>query len=100
VFEAFFKVANALPLNVKCMFEGEEEVSSPSLDGFIREHKDMLKADVVISADGAMWRATEPSLNVSSRGLCGLEILLTGPGKDLHSGRHGGSLANPLHAMA
>lgn len=100
VFEAFFAVAGALPLNVKCLFEGEEEVESPSLDGFIREHRDLLAADAVISADGAMWRATEPSLNVASRGLAGLEITLTGPGKDLHSGRHGGSIANPLHALA
>lgn len=100
VAEAFFAVAGALPLNVKFMFEGEEEISSPSLDGFIREHKELLAADVVISADGAMWRATEPSLNVSSRGLAGLEIMLTAAGKDLHSGRHGGGVANPLHAMA
>ncbi|HEY2823987.1 MAG TPA: dipeptidase [Gemmatimonadales bacterium] len=100
VAEAFFAAAGALPLNVKFMFEGEEEISSPSLDGFIRDHKELLAADVVISADGAMWRVTEPSLNVSSRGLAGLEIMLTAAGKDLHSGRHGGGVANPLHAMA
>lgn len=98
--EAFFAVDGALPVNVKCMFEGEEEIGSPSLDAFIRDHTDLLKADVVLSADGAMWRIDEPSLTVSSRGLAGLEITLTGPGKDLHSGRHGGSVANPLHAMA
>ncbi|HEU4988709.1 MAG TPA: dipeptidase [Gemmatimonadaceae bacterium] len=98
--EAFFAVDGALPVNVKCMFEGEEEIGSPSLDAFIRDNTDLLKADVVLSADGAMWRIDEPSLTVSSRGLAGLEITLTGPGKDLHSGRHGGSVANPLHAMA
>src|SRR5882724_10210277 len=100
VAEAFFAVVGALPLNVKLMFEGEEEVASPSLDGFIREHKDLLAADVVVSADGAMWRVTEPSLTVSSLGLAGLEIMLTAAGKDLHSGRHGGGVANPLHGMA
>jgi acetylornithine deacetylase/succinyl-diaminopimelate desuccinylase-like protein len=100
VAEAFFAVAAALPVNVKCMFEGEEEIGSPSLDAFIRDHKDLLAADVVLSADGAMWRVDEPSLTVSSRGLAGLEFTLTGAGKDLHSGRHGGGVANPLHAMA
>jgi acetylornithine deacetylase/succinyl-diaminopimelate desuccinylase-like protein len=100
VAEAFFAVASALPINIKCIFEGEEEIGSPSLDSFIAEHKDLLAADVVISADGAMWRIDEPSLTVSSRGLVGLEITLTAASKDLHSGRHGGSVANPLHAIA
>ncbi len=100
VAEAFFKTAGALPINVKCMFEGEEEIGSPSLDAFIRDHQALLAADVVISADGAMWRIDEPSLTVASRGLAGLEITLTAAGKDLHSGRHGGAIANPLHAMA
>lgn len=97
---AFFAESTRLPLNVKFMFEGEEEIGSPSLEGFIAQHRELLKADVVISADGAMWRPEEPSLTVSNRGLAGLELTLTGPSKDLHSGRHGGSVANPLHAMA
>jgi acetylornithine deacetylase/succinyl-diaminopimelate desuccinylase-like protein len=100
VAEAFFAVARALPINIKCMFEGEEEIGSPSLDSFIAAHKELLAADIVISADGAMWRIDEPSLTVSSRGLVGLEIILTAASKDLHSGRHGGSVANPLHAIA
>jgi acetylornithine deacetylase/succinyl-diaminopimelate desuccinylase-like protein len=100
VAKAFFAIANTLPINVKFLFEGEEEIGSPSLERFIHDHKDLLSADVVISADGAMWRIDEPSLTVSSRGLAGLELTLTGPSKDLHSGRHGGAVANPLHAMA
>ncbi|MEO7963556.1 MAG: dipeptidase [Gemmatimonadaceae bacterium] len=100
VAESFFAVSGALPINVKFMFEGEEEVGSPSLDPFIAEHRELLAADVVLSADGAMWRIDEPSLTVSSRGLAGLEFTLTAAAKDLHSGRHGGSVANPLHAMA
>ncbi len=100
VVEAFFAESGALPLNVKFMFEGEEEVGSPSLEAFVAQHRDLLAADVVISADGAMWRPDEPSLILSNRGLVGLEITLSGPAKDLHSGRHGGSVANPLHAMA
>jgi len=100
VAESFFAVAGALPINVKCMFEGEEEIGSPSLDAFIRDNTELLAADVVLSADGAMWRIDEPSLTVASRGLAGLELSVTGASKDLHSGRHGGGVANPLHAMA
>jgi len=100
VAEAFFAVTGGLPVNVKCVFEGEEEIGSPSLDAFIRDNTDLLAADVVLSADGAMWRIDEPSLTVASRGLVGLELIVTGASKDLHSGRHGGGIANPLHAMA
>ena len=100
VAEAFFATAGGLPLNIKFMFEGEEEIGSRHLEAFVQQHKALLAADVVISADGAMWRIDEPSLTVSSRGLCGLEIALTAASKDLHSGRHGGGVANPLHAMA
>lgn len=100
VANAFFSVAGALPINIKFLFEGEEEIGSPSLDAFIREHKGLLAADVVLSADGAMWRIDEPSLTVASRGLTGLRLTLTAAAKDLHSGRHGGAVANPLHAIA
>ena len=97
---AFFAAHGRLPINVKFMLEGEEEIGSRHLEPFVAQHKDLLAADVVISADGAMWRSDEPSLTVANRGLAGLELTLKGPAKDLHSGRHGGSVANPLHAMA
>jgi acetylornithine deacetylase/succinyl-diaminopimelate desuccinylase-like protein len=100
VAEAFFATAGCLPINVKFMFEGEEEIGSRHVDAFVQQHKELLAADVVVSADGAMWRIDEPSLTVASRGLCGLELTLTAASKDLHSGRHGGGVANPLHAMA
>jgi acetylornithine deacetylase/succinyl-diaminopimelate desuccinylase-like protein len=100
VAESFFAAAGALPVNVKFLIEGEEEIGSPSLDAFIAGHTSLLDADVVLSADGAMWRIDEPSLTVASRGLASLELTLTAAGKDLHSGRHGGAIANPLHAMA
>jgi len=100
VAEAFFATAGRLPINIKFMFEGEEEIGSRHLDAFVQQHKALLAADVVVSADGAMWRIDEPSLTVASRGLCGLELTLTAAAKDLHSGRHGGGVANPLHAMA
>ncbi len=100
VAEAFFATAGQLPLNVKFMIEGEEEVGSSHLEDFIVAHRELLAADVVISADGAMWRIDEPSITIANRGLAGLELTLRGASKDLHSGRHGGSVANPLHAMA
>jgi len=100
VASAFFAIAGRLPINVKFLFEGEEEIGSRHLDALVRDHTELLAADVVVSADGAMWRINEPSLTVASRGLCGLELTLTTAAKDLHSGRHGGGVANPLHAMA
>ena len=100
VAEAFFGGTGSLPINVKFMIEGEEEVGSRNLQSFVAQHRELLAADVAISADGAMWRIDEPSLTVSNRGLCGLELTLTAAGRDLHSGRHGGGVANPLHAMA
>lgn len=100
VAEAFFATAGRLPLNVKFMIEGEEEVGSSHLEEFVTANRDLLASDVVISADGAMWRIDEPSITIANRGLAGLELTLRGAAKDLHSGRHGGSVANPLHAMA
>ena len=99
VAEAFFAVEGRLPVNVRFLFEGEEESGSVQLDRFIRERGDLLQADFVLSADGAMWRIDEPSITVSSRGITGLEFTLTAATKDLHSGRHGGAVANPLHAI-
>lgn len=100
VAEAFFAERGRLPVNVKFLIEGEEEIGSKHLEDFIKQNRDMLKSDVVVSADGAMWRIDEPSITVANRGLAALELTLTGPARDLHSGRHGGSVANPLHAMA
>lgn len=100
VAQAFFAAAGRLPLNLKFLIEGEEEVGSRHLGRFVEQHRELLKADVVISADGAMWRIDEPSLTTGNRGLAGLELTVRGAAKDLHSGRHGGSVPNPLHALA
>ncbi len=100
VAQAFIAQENALPLNVKFVFEGEEEIGSAHFPKFLREHADELAADLVISADGAMWRPSEPSLSIASKGLVTLDIEVTGAKEDLHSGRYGGTVANPLHALA
>ena len=99
VAEAYMATTGRLPVNVKFLFEGEEEIGSPSLAPFIQEHADLLAADFALSADGAMWRIDEPSITVSSRGITGLEFTVSAAAKDLHSGRHGGAVANPLHAI-
>jgi len=100
VAEAFAETVGGLPINVKFLFEGEEEIGSRHLDAFVEHRRELLAADVVVSADGAMWRIDEPSLTVASRGLCSLELTVAAASKDLHSGRHGGGVANPLHAIA
>jgi acetylornithine deacetylase/succinyl-diaminopimelate desuccinylase-like protein len=100
VAKAFLAQEGALPLNIKFLFEGEEEIGSPHLPAYLREHADELAADLVISADGAMWRPTEPSLSIASKGLVTLDIEVTGADGDLHSGRFGGTVANPVHALS
>jgi acetylornithine deacetylase/succinyl-diaminopimelate desuccinylase-like protein len=89
-----------LPLNVKFLIEGEEEIGSPHLPGYVRQHAAELACDLVISADGAQWRPDEPSLSVASKGLVAFTIAVEGARGDLHSGRYGGTVANPVHALA
>jgi acetylornithine deacetylase/succinyl-diaminopimelate desuccinylase-like protein len=98
--QAFCAQEGGLPLNVKFLFEGEEETGSPHLPGYLAAHADELAADLVISADGAMWRPAEPSLSLKSKGLVSLDIVVEGGTGDLHSGRYGGTVANPLHVLS
>jgi acetylornithine deacetylase/succinyl-diaminopimelate desuccinylase-like protein len=89
-----------LPLNVKFLIEGEEEIGSPHLPGYVQDHARELACDLVISADGAQWRPDEPSLSVASKGLVSFTITVEGARDDLHSGRYGGTVANPAHVLA
>jgi acetylornithine deacetylase/succinyl-diaminopimelate desuccinylase-like protein len=89
-----------LPLNVKFLIEGEEEIGSPHLPEYVRQHARELACDLVISADGAQWRPDEPSISVASKGLVAFTIAVEGARDDLHSGRYGGTVANPVHALA
>ncbi len=97
---AFIAVEGRLPVNVKLLIEGEEETGSPSLPGILETHRDLLAADAVLSADGARWRPDLVALNVGSRGNTGFEMRVQTAAQDLHSGRYGGIVANPLHVMA
>lgn len=98
--QAFMEQEGSLPLNVKFLLEGEEEIGSPHLPEFVAGHAAELAADLVVSADGAMWRPGEPSLSLASKGLVSLDITVSGASTDLHSGRYGGTVANPLHALS
>ena len=88
-----------LQCNVKFIFEGEEEIGSPSLEDFCREHKELLKADVILVSDTSMVSAETPSLTTGLRGLAYWEIEVTGPNRDLHSGIFGGAVANPINVL-
>lgn len=85
--------------NVKFVFEGEEEIGSGSLPDWVREHKDLLKADVILVSDTTMISDKVPSINCGMRGLAYLEVTVTGPNKDLHSGHYGGAVANPINTL-
>jgi len=87
--------SDSLPCNIKFMIEGEEEVGSSNLDVFVKDNKERLKADVVLISDTSMLSLETPSLETGLRGLSYLEVEVTGPNRDLHSGVYGGAVANP-----
>ncbi len=92
--------AGSLPTNIKFIIEGEEEVGSPNLATFVEEKKDMLTCDVILISDTAMISLENPSLDVGVRGLTYIEVEVTGPNRDLHSGVYGGAVANPLTILS
>ena len=98
--EAHMKQNGRLPVNMKFLIEGEEEVGSANLDDFIRAHKDLLKADVVVISDSPMFDRGIPSICYGLRGLAYFQIDLRGSKSDLHSGSFGGAVANPAMVLA
>lgn len=97
--EAWYRTAGAPPVNVKCLFEGEEESGSVNLDRFIREHRELLAADVGLVSDGAILGPDRPTVVYGLRGIAYVEIEVTGPAHDLHSGGYGGAVRNPINAL-
>jgi acetylornithine deacetylase/succinyl-diaminopimelate desuccinylase-like protein len=97
--ETFMKALGSLPVNIKLLIEGEEEVGSVHLENFVSTHKDLLKANLVVISDSSMFAENVPSLCYGLRGLAYFEIELTGPNRDLHSGGFGGSVHNPIQAL-
>lgn len=97
--EAFKQTTGAPPVNVKCLFEGEEECGSPSLEPFIRQHTALLAADVAVISDTGILGKDTPSIVYALRGLAYVEVEVTGPDHDLHSGIYGGAVHNPINAL-
>ena len=91
---------NTLTNNIKFCIEGEEEVGSPNLAKFVETNKELLKADVVLISDTAMISLDTPSIDIGVRGLSYIEVTVTGPNRDLHSGVYGGAVANPITILA
>jgi acetylornithine deacetylase/succinyl-diaminopimelate desuccinylase-like protein len=99
VTEAMLRTGRKLPVNLKFLFEGEEEIGSPHLPDFIAANKDLLSCDMILSADGGQWEEDQPALTLGTRGLAAVFIEVRGPDHDLHSGVYGGTIANPIHAL-
>ena len=98
--EAFMKTRGKLPVNVKIIIEGEEEIGSPNLVPFVQSHRELLACNCVVVSDTEMWAEDVPALSYGLRGLLGAEIELRGPNRDLHSGLYGGAVPNPLNQLA
>ena len=98
-FELMVKT-NRLPCNVKFMIEGEEEIGSPNLGKWCEQHKEMLKADIILVSDTSMIARDMPSITTGLRGLAYWQVEVTGPNRDLHSGLYGGAVANPINVLA
>lgn len=98
--EAFFKTAGTPPLNIKYVIEGEEEIGSEHLESFINEHADLLKCDAVLISDTSLYAPGVPTLTYGLRGLAYMEVEVTGPNRDLHSGTFGGAVGNPINTLS
>ncbi len=98
-FEAMMKLKK-LACNIKFMIEGEEEVGSDNLETFVKENKNKLKADVILISDTSLISLDTPSITVGLRGLSYMEVEVTGPNRDLHSGVYGGAVANPANVLS
>jgi acetylornithine deacetylase/succinyl-diaminopimelate desuccinylase-like protein len=91
---------NSMETNIKFLIEGEEEVGSPNLAKFVADNKGLLKADVILISDSALLSMDTPTLDVGMRGLSYIEVEVTGPNRDLHSGTYGGAVANPITMLS
>ena len=98
--EAMLKTKGELPVNIKFLIEGEEEIGSPNLEKFLKKNKQLLKCDAVLISDTSLYAKGVPTINYGLRGLAYFEVEVTGPKQDLHSGSFGGSVANPINELA
>ncbi|MGG2057668.1 dipeptidase [Lysinibacillus pakistanensis] len=98
--EALFATTGTLPVNVKFIYEGEEEIGSPNLPAFVEEHKEKLAADLILISDTGLYGPGKPAVCYGLRGLTGIQIDVRGAKGDLHSGLYGGGVQNAIHALA
>ncbi len=98
-FEAMMK-ADSLPCNVKFIIEGEEEVGSKSLEGFVKQNTDKLSCDCILISDTSLYSMDQPTVTTGLRGLSYVEVEVEGPSRDLHSGLYGGAVPNPIHVLS
>lgn len=98
--ESHLQTNGTLPVNVKLLIEGEEEVGSPNLDPWVHENKDRLACDAVLISDSSMYGPGQPAIMYALRGLAYFEMKVTGPSHDLHSGLYGGAVANPINVLS
>jgi acetylornithine deacetylase/succinyl-diaminopimelate desuccinylase-like protein len=98
--EAWLKSGQKLPVNLKYLIEGEEEVGSANLDDFIRDNRELLKSDICVISDTSQFGPGMPAITYGLRGIAYFELFLDGPDRDLHSGTFGGAVANPARALA
>ena len=98
--ESFFKTVGSPPLNIKFLIEGEEEIGSEHLEPFINNNLDLLKCDAVLISDTSLYAPGVPTLTYGLRGLAYMEVEVTGPNRDLHSGTFGGAVGNPVNVLA
>ena len=98
--EAWLKTHGRLPVNVKFVIEGEEEVGSSNLDGFLESHREKCRCDVAVVSDTSQYAPGMPAITYGLRGILACEVTVSGPSQDLHSGMFGGSIANPVNALA
>lgn len=97
--EAYFQTIGKLPLNLKFIIEGEEEIGSGNLEDFVNKNKELLKCDSVLISDTSLYGPNIPTLTYGLRGLCYMEVVVTGPNRDLHSGTFGGGVDNPINVL-
>lgn len=97
--EAILKTHGTLPVNIKFLIEGEEEIGSPTLPAFVEENKDLLSADVLVISDTTLLERGKPAIVYGLRGMTGIQIDVKGASGDLHSGLYGGAVQNPIHAI-
>lgn len=98
--EALFAIDGTLPVNVKFMIEGEEEIGSPHLPQYVKDHKEKLAADFILISDTGLYAPGKPAVCYGLRGLAGIQIDVRGAKSDLHSGLYGGGVQNAIHALA